>query len=432
MKGGEHVDMMNTFILTTKITHQQQGPMYSMDKGKGTGFQPLLLLQASEYGAEKENEWNLPFHVEELEELMNDSLLLEMEQSDLVMILNLLHSEKADDLSLEDRNALIQHVEELLNENNAFLFQRVVPTLIKQDIPEANLFPEVVVQLIEDIRLFFKIYREENGFSSFEIAARFRTLLEDWSLLYNQGQSTEMNNLLANELTEEEREIWEELVKRYENRTHYVKQNIYRQDAGVSKQDVLNWLQQAMANHQSSEQQNGKQEPIQATSQIPMSTVEQYDIHVQSMNKVEGVRSEMVNKFMQIVQKSHFLMRNNQQMGLSITLRPEQLGNMHVRFQQVNGEMIVKIVVSSQMAKDMLDSHVHQLKHLFSPHQVVIERDESIAEEELYTEEHYDEEQQEEQLDDDQQKQYQNQQEDALELEFETILNEISKEVDGI
>nr|WP_281349716.1 flagellar hook-length control protein FliK [Ornithinibacillus caprae] len=59
---------------------------------------------------------------------------------------------------------------------------------------------------------------------------------------------------------------------------------------------------------------------------------------------------------------------------LSITLRPDNLGEMMVKLTQVNGEMTVKILVSSQAAKEMLESNINQLKTMFSPHQVQIER----------------------------------------------------------
>jgi flagellar hook-length control protein FliK len=59
-------------------------------------------------------------------------------------------------------------------------------------------------------------------------------------------------------------------------------------------------------------------------------------------------------------------------------LRPDNLGEMMVRFTQINGEMTVKILVTSQAAKEMLESNIHQLKNMFSPHQVAIEKQEAI------------------------------------------------------
>lgn len=41
---------------------------------------------------------------------------------------------------------------------------------------------------------------------------------------------------------------------------------------------------------------------------------------------------------------------------------------------KIDGEMTVKITVMSQAAKELLEKNIHQLRHLFSPNQVVVER----------------------------------------------------------
>nr|WP_280922993.1 flagellar hook-length control protein FliK [Virgibacillus litoralis] len=61
---------------------------------------------------------------------------------------------------------------------------------------------------------------------------------------------------------------------------------------------------------------------------------------------------------------------------LNITLRPENLGDMMVKLTQINGEMTVKIMVTSHAAKEMLESNMHQLRNMFSPQQVVVEKQE--------------------------------------------------------
>src|SRR5699024_10698520 len=65
------------------------------------------------------------------------------------------------------------------------------------------------------------------------------------------------------------------------------------------------------------------------------------------------------------------------QSALSITLNPSNIGEMLVRMTEVDGEMMVKIVVTTSRAKEMLESNMHQLRHMFSPHQVQIERQEA-------------------------------------------------------
>jgi len=49
---------------------------------------------------------------------------------------------------------------------------------------------------------------------------------------------------------------------------------------------------------------------------------------------------------------------------------------MLVRFTEINGEITVKILVSSQTARQMLEANIQELRNIFSPHQISIEEQE--------------------------------------------------------
>src|SRR5690606_10263975 len=51
-------------------------------------------------------------------------------------------------------------------------------------------------------------------------------------------------------------------------------------------------------------------------------------------------------------------------------------GEMRIRLVQMNGEMTVKFIVSSQAVKDLLETNMNQLRNMFLPHQVTIEKQE--------------------------------------------------------
>lgn len=72
---------------------------------------------------------------------------------------------------------------------------------------------------------------------------------------------------------------------------------------------------------------------------------------------------------------------------LTITLNPVNLGNITVRLVEVDGEMTVKLLVTSNLTKNALETNIHQLKHVFSPHQISIEREEGISDEEFFADE---------------------------------------------
>src|SRR5699024_3624985 len=154
--------------------------------------------------------------------------------------------------------------------------------------------------------------------------------------------------------------------------------------------------------------------------------VEQYVIHVQDSNRVEKVSSELMGKFAQIIRSSHFLQGENQGQ-LSITLKPEHLGNIQVRLLQVDGEMTVRLIVSTQMAREMLETNVHQLKHLFAPHQITIERDEQVSDDEFFGEQREEEEErakeEKEGFTSDE-----NDDETVSEIDFQTLMEELRKE----
>ncbi|MFD1850379.1 flagellar hook-length control protein FliK [Oceanobacillus bengalensis] len=106
----------------------------------------------------------------------------------------------------------------------------------------------------------------------------------------------------------------------------------------------------------------------------PISQLEQYAIHINQSNSTLAVDQEFMERFEGIVKNSQFLTKPFAMNQLSIRLNPTNLGDMVVRFTQMNGEMAVKIIVTTQAAKEMLEGNIGQLKHMFAPQQVVIEK----------------------------------------------------------
>src|SRR5699024_11587249 len=78
------------------------------------------------------------------------------------------------------------------------------------------------------------------------------------------------------------------------------------------------------------------------------------------------------------MESSRYLNLNQANRQMTIHLRPHHLGYIVVKMNELNGEMLVKLMVQSSDAKRMLESNLHQLKHMFSPHQVVIEKQDTL------------------------------------------------------
>src|SRR5690625_83745 len=235
-----------------------------------------------------------------------------------------------------------------------------------------------------------------------------------------------MNKILDTELSEKNATIWKQLVEVYEKRNHFTNNNVYQTNSTVTRSDVMNWLQLAF-NRYDTQIEKVTTPTVAATHQpMPMSEIQQYTIHVTSLDRVDKVSDEIMTQFNNIIRKSNFLKTDNMNQ-LSITLRPDNLGSMTVRFTQVDGEMIVKIIVTTQAAKNMLESNIHQLKHMFSPHQVTIERDETISDEEFFQQEEEQKNNEEESLKEGNESN-ENKEEKTPDIDFKDVFQQISEE----
>lgn len=236
----------------------------------------------------------------------------------------------------------------------------------------------VVVQqkLTEVLTKFESLVRDVSSDEELElkrIAPKLLDLLKQWTSLENdlsnhekQGKSVELTGMKENQL-------WKELVVAYQNRNKLSNKLQYQNDAQVTTKDVVRWLENALHNQQGTENVMPSQNTsISSHTYVPK--LEQYVIFINQNMSGQVVEQQLLEQFQQVIKTSKFLSMPNGMNQLSISLRPENLGEMMVRLTEINGEMTVKIVVSTQAAKDMLESNISQLKHMFSPQQVVIER----------------------------------------------------------
>lgn len=149
----------------------------------------------------------------------------------------------------------------------------------------------------------------------------------------------------------------------------------YMYDSSLNTKDLKQWLAHIEANLNLSQVTlaSVNQEPKLFQSQSALNHIEQYVLHANQAEDLSSNLSKLLNRnqFFQIGQA----LNGNQ---MTIHLRPEHLGEMVVRFQQIDGETVVKLIVASAGAKQLLESNLNQLKNMFSPHQIIIEsREES-------------------------------------------------------
>jgi hypothetical protein len=85
-------------------------------------------------------------------------------------------------------------------------------------------------------------------------------------------------------------------------------------------------------------------------------------------------RQEFTNQLVNAFKTSKFAQLSNGTNRLVIKLNPEHLGSLTVRLVQKNGEMVARIITSTESAKELLDHSIQQLKQALPSIQFEIER----------------------------------------------------------
>src|SRR5699024_10931245 len=292
-------------------------------------------------------------------------------------------------------------------------------------IDESNLEGEIAVEeLIETIQidlvqLVTEIKRLLDGFmeKGTDLPRNILQILNKWTQLQEEAPRM-LSEVKEKLLSEKESKIWQQLVQTYEKRQSFSKQLIYQTESSISKQDVHRWLEQAFAQYGQVASHSQSTSSFHQTM-MPMNEIHQFDIHLQATNRVEKISNELITQLTNVIQKSNFI-QGTQMNQLTISLNPENLGNITVRLVEVDGEMTVKLLVTSSLTKKALETNIHQLKHMFSPHQISIEREEGISDDEFFADEETLEDKSLEEGNESEEKE-----EEMPELDFEELLQEI-------
>lgn len=202
-------------------------------------------------------------------------------------------------------------------------------------------------------------------------------LLAQWSSLSKQTsqQEIEFNG------TNRSKDVWSNLLSNYEKRMDLHSKSAYQTNTSVTADDVSKWLTAAINRYNSIEVGEGggnKLTDIPLVSGQTLSQLEQFTIHLniqpeQSTNE-QNLSEQLIDKFQQALSKSTFMSRPDGSQQLLLRLTPQSLGDVMVQLTQVDGEMMVKLTASTQAAREALEANVKELRHMFMPHQVLIEK----------------------------------------------------------
>lgn len=199
-------------------------------------------------------------------------------------------------------------------------------------------------------------------------------LLNQWTS-QNRNKNTQF---LEENGNRPERMIWDKLVHRFETRTKIQTNTSYSFQARVTPADIVTWLTNGMEEFtETSNMTNHLNFNSVQVNSLPMSKTEQYIIHINPNDRQFTAEEQLIHRFQDAVKSSRLFNIRNGVEQLTFSIRPENLGEMTVKLARLNGEIIVKILVSSHATKQVLEANMHQLKNTFAPHQVVVEETES-------------------------------------------------------
>ena len=108
-------------------------------------------------------------------------------------------------------------------------------------------------------------------------------------------------------------------------------------------------------------------------SNVNRNDTEEVIVRLTETSSNERKGRELIRQFTNILQKSHFS-QGVQMKSMTIRLYPEHLGSLRIELTQQNGTMIARILASSNMAKDILDSQIHQLRHAFIQQNIQVDK----------------------------------------------------------
>lgn len=258
-----------------------------------------------------------------------------------------------------------------LIENNPFLSElNQVTNKMSTDNP--NLEKQFVSLISQALELISKLNTKEDIMKA---SPKILELLQQWHNLSKSTGNKDMIHqpLLTNNDESSSLGVLKNVLETFQKREHFAGKHLYNTDSKVTVADISKWISKALETDKISTQQ------VSGNVSMPISKLEQYAIYINQSQTTKSADDQLMEQFTKIINSSKLPSAPNGMNQLSITLRPDNLGEMMVRFTQINGEMTVKILVTSAAAKEMLESNIHQLKSMFSPHQVVVEKQELNA-----------------------------------------------------
>lgn len=268
---------------------------------------------------------------------------------------------------------------DFLNEQNATNLDDIRYDLLidLQKLTQNNTIIERLKQVIinTDIQsITLALSKFTNRINKLELYSNQSSLLKDFAD-YAKNMSVEINNFSNSEISVLQRQAFKELLSRmdspikYENSDQKLLNQSTNLERFIYRKEVL---------PEKSTISSNRLDTVKAIDKMEENFIIQLGKYVESTTETTGnnsqVRRDFTSQLLQAFKTSRFSQTTNGSNRLVIKLNPEHLGTLTVRLIQKNGEMVARIIASSDSAKELLEHSIHQLRQALPSMQVEIDR----------------------------------------------------------
>lgn len=388
MKGGEKMNMSPSIIHRRPTIEQFQ----HTNGNKATGTKPFRDFMTQLVSVSNYNQT-------ELVKINPDSLTERLDQlteSEVAGLISWL--EAKFDLSIEDEEQLVDLLATLKLSDLDEEDDLIQSLLISLDLPidETSLFNPFVwlAQFNPSSNQSMQLTETNNG-TDMQAALESLYYLTTQLDSFSQADAAQLLNLLKQmeelaqpleavlamlPISEDDQEklmVLSKVQQNFQNKLALAQKTIYLSNTTVTSKDVLKWVKASVNEFNQSEDQVSYRFGELFSQQTSDSTIEQLNIHLgQAGQTTEQLSDQLLTQFEKVISQSRFTQQLSGNNQLLLKLTPETLGTIRVELTEIDGEMLVKLTASSQMAKEALEANVRELRHMFAPQNIAIEKQE--------------------------------------------------------
>ncbi|WP_017753757.1 flagellar hook-length control protein FliK [Calidifontibacillus oryziterrae] len=102
--------------------------------------------------------------------------------------------------------------------------------------------------------------------------------------------------------------------------------------------------------------------------------IQQYVLNVQQPTGSPVSEEQILSQLKNIMKQSKFSTTPNGTNQLMIRLNPAHLGSLTIKLTESNGEMMARIIASTATAKEIIESNLNGLRHVFTSQNITVEK----------------------------------------------------------